>query len=158
MEKTPSRSWINRADRWLREKLTFLSLKVELCLGIAALLAVWLLSEVLPDARLAAPEPSLLVLDRQGRFLDEMESAKGKELGYWPLAALPPRVVAATTAAEDRRFFSHPGVDPLAVVRAAFQNWQSGRRLSGGVHAGHAGGPDAGARPPDGWRRRCAKR
>lgn len=131
MEKTPSRSWINRADRWLRKKLIFLFLEVELCLGIAVLLVVCLLSEVLPDARLAAPEPSLLVLDRQGRFLDEMESAKGKELGYWPLAALPSRVVAATMAAEDRRFFSHPGVDPLAVVRAAFRNRQSGRRISG---------------------------
>ena len=31
---------------------------------------------------------------------------------------LPPMLVAATIAAEDRRFYSHPGVDPIAIVRA----------------------------------------
>ena len=45
---------------------------------------------------------------------------------------LPPLVVAATLAAEDRRFFIHPGVDPLAVVRATLHNIRSGRVVEGG--------------------------
>src|SRR5205823_1082062 len=42
-----------------------------------------------------------------------------------------PRVVAATLAVEDRRFWRHPGVDPLAVVRGVGQNLRAGRRASG---------------------------
>ncbi len=43
------------------------------------------------------------------------------DYGYWPVDP-PPRVVAATLALEDRRFWSHPGVDPAAVLRAAWQH------------------------------------
>jgi len=105
-------------------------------------------------AHLAAPAPSLLLLDRQGRFLGELPgeaaapagartahsplaagSATGGTaedgLGYWPVETLPPRVVAATLALEDRRFGSHPGVDPLAVARALLQNFRTRGRVSG---------------------------
>src|SRR5579864_4035874 len=102
-------------------------------------------------AHLAAPPPSLLLLDRQGRFLGELPGGPppparsrtahlgrggagdaGEEgLGYWPVPALPPRVVAATLALEDRRFGSHPGVDPLAVARALLQNVRTRGRVSG---------------------------
>lgn len=87
--------------------------------------------ELAPDARLVSPEPGFLLMDRRGRFLDEVEGAEGKGFGYWSLESLPPRVVAATLVAEDRRFYSHPGVDPLASMRAAWQNMRSGRRISG---------------------------
>ncbi len=40
-------------------------------------------------------------------------------------------MVRATLALEDRRFWSHPGVDPLAVGRALWQNLSTGRRRSG---------------------------
>src|SRR5574341_2275862 len=36
-----------------------------------------------------------------------------------PLAQMPRHVVDAVLAAEDRRFFQHGGIDPLAVLRAA---------------------------------------
>ena len=45
---------------------------------------------------------------------------------------LPPALVAATLAAEDRRFFIHPGVDPLALVRAVWHNLRAGRFVEGG--------------------------
>lgn len=79
---------------------------------------------------LRGPPPSTLLLDRQGRFIAEV-AGQGEEYGYWPVQALPPRVVAAALALEDRRFDSHPGVDPLALVRALYQNLSSGRRVSG---------------------------
>ncbi|HOC73581.1 MAG TPA: transglycosylase domain-containing protein, partial [Candidatus Hydrogenedentes bacterium] len=41
------------------------------------------------------------------------------------------RVVEATLAAEDKRFWSHPGVDPHAVARAAWLNLTRGRIASG---------------------------
>jgi penicillin-binding protein 1C len=40
-------------------------------------------------------------------------------------------MVRALLALEDRRFWEHPGVDPVAVVRAAAQNVAAGRRISG---------------------------
>ena len=43
-----------------------------------------------------------------------------------------PWLVRATLAAEDRRFRLHPGVDPLAVLRAAWANARAGRVISGG--------------------------
>jgi len=44
---------------------------------------------------------------------------------------MSPWLVQATIAVEDQRFFKHPGVDPVAVLRAALQNVKAGRVLSG---------------------------
>jgi penicillin-binding protein 1A len=48
-----------------------------------------------------------------------------------PFDALPPRLVQAIVAAEDIRFFEHDGVDPRAVVRAAWANYRAGRVVEG---------------------------
>ncbi|MBN2055092.1 transglycosylase domain-containing protein, partial [bacterium] len=82
----------------------------------------------LSRSRLEAPEPTVLVRDRNGAFLFKSD---GEALGYWPVAPIPPRVAAATAAIEDRRFGRHPGVDPVAVLRAIRQNLAAGRRISG---------------------------
>ena len=96
-----------------------------LLLGVTLLLArAWQLSA------LQAPPPSLLLLDRYGSYLSEVGNA-GSGYGYWPLDTLPSRVVAATLALEDRRFWDHPGVDPLAIGRALWQNLRSDERVSG---------------------------
>jgi penicillin-binding protein 1C len=101
--------------------------------GIAGpLLVLGVVGLAAARAHFAAPPPTLLLLDRQGRFLGELPAAGQDEgLGYWPVAELPPRVVAATLALEDRRFGAHPGVDPLAVARAALQNLRTRGRVSG---------------------------
>lgn len=85
---------------------------------------LWARSELEP------PRPSVHIVDRHGRFLAAAPT-DGGELGYWPLDSVPPRVAATTVAVEDRRFRWHPGVDPVAIVRAAAQNLRSGRRVSG---------------------------
>jgi penicillin-binding protein 1C len=46
--------------------------------------------------------------------------------------AVPRSVVDALIAIEDRRFYAHPGVDPLALGRALWSNWTRGRVVSGG--------------------------
>ena len=46
------------------------------------------------------------------------EQPPAGQIGYWPLDAAPDRVAAATLCLEDRRFADHPGVDPLALLRA----------------------------------------
>ena len=79
---------------------------------------------------LNGPPPSYLLLDRHGNFIAELPTTGG-EVGYWPLAELPPRVVAAAMVLEDKRFDEHPGVDPLAVARALYTNVAQGKRVSG---------------------------
>ena len=48
------------------------------------------------------------------------------------LSVVPLRMVQAVLAIEDRRFYSHPGVDPIGIVGAAF-SWARGRRDRGGA-------------------------
>ena len=47
------------------------------------------------------------------------------------VAELPPHVVQAFIAAEDKRFYEHNGADTTAIARAAWLNWRSGRTVSG---------------------------
>jgi penicillin-binding protein 1B len=50
-----------------------------------------------------------------------------------PLASIPPRMVQAVLAIEDRRFYSHPGVDPVRMVGALITNMRGAKRyLEGG--------------------------
>lgn len=46
-------------------------------------------------------------------------------------ADLPPVLVQAVLAAEDKRFFSHPGLDPLRVLAAAWVDLLRGRKAQG---------------------------
>lgn len=79
---------------------------------------------------LRGPPPSYLLLDRHGKFIAELNNG-GEDYGYWPVTELPPRVVTAALALEDKRFDSHPGVDPLAMARAMYQNITHMKRVSG---------------------------
>ncbi|MCS6931232.1 MAG: penicillin-binding protein 1C, partial [Acetobacteraceae bacterium] len=83
-----------------------------------------------PDLSRAAPGGELRAAG--GRLL----AALPAEGGVWRLAATPaevsPDLLALLIAAEDRRFYSHPGVDPLALLRAAAQWAANGRVISGG--------------------------
>jgi penicillin-binding protein 1C len=74
------------------------------------------------DERLLSQSQSVTVVDRHGEVLYESLGSSGTRGESLKAAALPPRVVEATLVAEDRRFFSHPGVDPIAIARAALHN------------------------------------
>ncbi|OGH60377.1 MAG: hypothetical protein A3G34_10070 [Candidatus Lindowbacteria bacterium RIFCSPLOWO2_12_FULL_62_27] len=62
-----------------------------------------------------------------GTFSSSYESRK-----WIPLQNLPPALVQAVIAIEDRRFYSHRGVDPRGVARAAWQNLRARRFAQGG--------------------------
>jgi penicillin-binding protein 1C len=103
---------------------------------IVAPLSAWSVAPTLRDATLEAPGPTPLIYDRQGRFLTEIAIVVApqdgqRDHGYWPVEHLPDRVVRATLALEDRRFYDHPGVDPRAVVRAFWQNLTQPRHRIG---------------------------
>ncbi|EKD82291.1 MAG: hypothetical protein ACD_39C01386G0001, partial [uncultured bacterium] len=50
---------------------------------------------------------------------------------YTELASHSPDLIAAILAAEDRSFYSHPGFDPTAILRAVWQNLRNQRVVSG---------------------------
>lgn len=100
----------------------------------AALAAVfWLRCGPLPPGLLDEGEDvSTTVVDRHGIPLYEARSKDGTRVVRLAPDALPANVVSATIAAEDRRFFSHVGVDPIAITRAMMQNAKAGRVVEGG--------------------------
>jgi penicillin-binding protein 1C len=105
--------------------------------GLAACLSILLLAPFALD-RLFPPNLSRLhevgveVQDREGRILSVLPAPGG----FWRLATRPddvaPVLLDLLIAAEDRRFYQHAGVDPLALVRAAAQWLRAGRVISGG--------------------------
>ena len=108
-------------------------------LGLAAVSTAVLIVAIVwlgaPHAHLDAPEPSHFVVDRDGRFLAQFVSRDEQNqhgaYGFWYLDEAPARVVAATIAIEDQRFYQHPGIDPIAIARAAWGNVMAMRRTSG---------------------------
>jgi penicillin-binding protein 1C len=84
----------------------------------------------------APPVPNIAtsveVLDRDGRLLRPFALADGRWRLKAELADVDRRYVEMLVAYEDKRFFQHGGVDPLALVRAAGQLLTHGRILSGG--------------------------
>ncbi|MEO8520547.1 MAG: penicillin-binding protein 1C, partial [Acidobacteriota bacterium] len=71
---------------------------------------VWLRCAPVPEELLRDVDaPSTVVVDRQGRVLYEALSADGVRVAPIDAAAIPPSLEAATLAAEDRRFYGHPG-------------------------------------------------
>ncbi|HEX8169637.1 MAG TPA: penicillin-binding protein 1C [Thermoanaerobaculia bacterium] len=80
----------------------------------------------------AAQHQSLVVVDRNGEVLYEPLASTGNRAEWLRADALPQAVVEATLAAEDRRFFHHPGVDPIAIARAALHDVRARRVVEGG--------------------------
>jgi membrane peptidoglycan carboxypeptidase len=75
---------------------------------------------------------STAVVDRHGEALSEALSEGEGRSRALRADSLPENLVRATLAAEDSRFYRHPGVDPLALVRASAHNLRAGRLLEGG--------------------------
>ena len=92
----------------------------------------WLRCGPLPDGLLDGPAVrSTVVRDRNGVILHEARADDGTRQMRLEADALPDQLVKATLAAEDHRFRRHPGVDPIAIARAAARNVWSGSREGG---------------------------
>jgi penicillin-binding protein 1C len=104
-----------------------------LCAAALALVATALALDRLfpPDLQRYAMR-SRELLDETG---DPLNMATAPD-GNWRLATTPeevsPRYLAMLLATEDRRFWRHPGVDPLALARALWQIARRGHVVSGG--------------------------
>ena len=87
----------------------------------------WIDATVLPPV---LAETSVEMRDRNGSLLRSFPV----EDGIWRMRPGPvdPAFAAMLIRYEDKRFWSHAGVDPLAMVRAATQTLWNGRAVSGG--------------------------
>ncbi|HSP32977.1 MAG TPA: biosynthetic peptidoglycan transglycosylase, partial [Thermoanaerobaculia bacterium] len=83
---------------------------------------------VLDETRFA----STTIVDRNGVVLYEPLAKTGTRGEHVSASELPPNVVRATIAAEDRRFYSHVGVDPVAIARAAVRDVRARAFVEGG--------------------------
>lgn len=102
-------------------------------LGAGVLSAAIWIGTLGPPPLPGAGDVSVSVVDRNGRMLRAYAMADGR----WRLPAkatsdIDPRYVEMLLGYEDRRFRTHRGVDPLALVRAAGQFAGQGRVVSGG--------------------------
>ena len=87
-----------------------------LCARVA--LAVLLRAYPLVDpARFARPDAGLTVVDRDGAPIRRVRT-DGVDRRWVPLREIPPVLVQAVLAAEDRRFYAHDGADRVAMLRA----------------------------------------
>jgi penicillin-binding protein 1C len=101
--------------------------------ALVAAAAIWIRCAPVPGELLAGTDTaSMVIVDRHGRILYEALASDGSRMKPLDADHLPPVLVAATLAAEDRRFYSHVGVDPIALVRAARHNLVEGQIVEGG--------------------------
>jgi len=110
--------------RWLRRA------GIALSGGVAAFS---LLPRVVPHQALRTRFPtSTAVYDAGGGLLRLTLSADEKYRVWVPLVRISPLLVDATLLQEDRHFWLHPGVDPVALVRGAWRTYVVGARRQGG--------------------------
>ncbi|MEE1925645.1 peptidoglycan glycosyltransferase PbpC [Pseudomonas sp. 148P] len=97
--------------------------------GLVALL--WLADRIWP-LPMPADDLARVVLAEDGTPLWRFADADGVWRYPVSLDEVSPLYLQALLTYEDRWFYSHPGVNPLALGRAAWQNLSGGRVLSGG--------------------------
>jgi penicillin-binding protein 1A len=112
----------SRGARSLIGRLAYWSFVAALWVGIAGIgTIVWVGAHLPPIQSLEIPKrpPSIQIVDFRGRALTTRGDRAGAVLA---LQDLPHYVPKAFIAIEDRRFYSHFGVDPLGIGRALVAN------------------------------------
>ncbi len=91
-----------------------------------------LISLKIPDIRSVTkyrPAQATIIYDSQGKIVERMFTENRTVI---PLESMAPFLPRAFVAAEDGRFYEHPGLDFVSVFRAALRNFQDGARSQGG--------------------------
>ncbi len=97
----------------------------------AVVMLLWLARDLpRPEAALdAARRPGLTLEDRSGHVFATFGDLVGEPLR---LTDMPRYLPEAAVAVEDRRFWHHPGIDPIGLARAAWTNIAAGHIVQGG--------------------------
>ena len=81
------------------------------------------------DLTKAERRPSITILSADGSLLTTFGDLFGQPLSLREMSPYLPKAVIAT---EDRRFYSHFGIDPIGLLRASVANLTAGRIVQGG--------------------------
>ena len=120
---------------WLRRALIAigaLTLFVGSAVGVGALWAFTILPRSLPSVtalETLQPVQGSRIYDDNDEPMTELHVERRI---FVPLAQIPLALRDAIIATEDRRFYSHWGVDPIGIARAVVQNYRRGRIVEGG--------------------------
>jgi penicillin-binding protein 1A len=92
-----------------------------------ALMAVWVVRHALAVDRLASGVGDVVFFGADGRPWFRLDERRRDV----PLARIAPSLQQAVLATEDRRFYWHPGIDPIGLTRAIAVNLSPGDRREG---------------------------
>jgi penicillin-binding protein 1C len=84
-----------------------------------------------PQEKISQIKYSKIIYDRQGNILRAFTGQDDSWIMPVNLQSINHNFSKATLSIEDKRFFKHSGVDPLAVMRAATSNLKAGKIISG---------------------------
>ena len=116
------------------KNLFIVILSLFLLLSITILIVLWSFSNSIPDYKFLKnykPPVSSKMYSGNGDLVADF--SKEKRI-FIPYSAIPKNVINSFLSAEDKNFFSHPGVDAKGVIRAIINNIQnvmSSKRLEG---------------------------
>ncbi len=99
--------------------------------ALAIIVAVAALDLLFPPPIERGRQVSPLVTDRNGEWLQAFATPEGRWRFAADLDAIDPTFIGRLVLIEDKRFYSHWGVDPFAVMRAGAGSARAGRVVSG---------------------------
>ncbi|HEY9568984.1 MAG TPA: PBP1A family penicillin-binding protein, partial [Thalassobaculum sp.] len=128
--RRPPRPRPGRAG-WLHALLKWTAVAAIWGVIVAAGAIAWFAYDLPPIDQVAMPErrPAVTVLAEDGSRLARYGDLVGEMV---TVDRMPPHMVEAVLAIEDRRFYGHIGLDPIGLVRAAVANFRAGRVVQGG--------------------------
>ena len=98
--------------------------------GLFACACAVAMARIWPKAPLRTLAPgSTAISTERGELLRLTLAADGQYRLWVDLEGMPPRLPAAVVLYEDRWFYQHPGVNPIALARAVARNGLGGRRF-----------------------------
>ena len=104
------------------KNILFISLSLLLLLGILMFIVLWTYSNNIPDYKFLKnykPPVSSKVYSGNGELVADFSKEKRV---FVPYNSIPENVINSFLSAEDKNFFSHPGVDAKGVLRAVINN------------------------------------
>src|SRR2546425_8881536 len=123
------------ARQWLRRVLIGVGVATLVLASAVGVIALWvfmILPRSLPPvSALETFQPVLgsRIYDDNDELITELHAERRI---FVPLAQIPLVLRDAIIATEDRRFYSHWGIDPIGIARAVVQNYRRGRIVEGG--------------------------
>jgi penicillin-binding protein 1C len=105
-----------------------------LCALVVLVLVFYIFLLILPYPELKdfqSRSYGLVINDKNGTALRVIPAADGVKREWARLSDIPKGAVKVFIRAEDRRFYFHPGIDPVSIIRSAMRNMQAGRVVSG---------------------------